>query len=77
MGYEEAGMFRFAIRVDETTTPNVTYVGKAPLGALDSEARWQIQKIDETTAVMMVLWADGNDQMDNVWTDRATTIVYS
>jgi hypothetical protein len=64
-----------AVRIDDTTTPDVTYFGWAPTGMTDSEEKWCIMKMDETSGVV-ILWADGNDQYDNVWDDRATTVVY-
>lgn len=56
----------YATRIDDFTTTSVTYVGKAPIGSAVGSAVWQIQKIDETTG-MVITWADGNDSFDNVW----------
>jgi hypothetical protein len=66
----------FAERVDDYTTSNVTYIGKAATGSLTSAAVWQIRKIDVTTG-MVLTWADGNALFDNKWDDRATLVVYS
>lgn len=56
----------YAVQIDDYTTTNVTYIGKAPVGTATSTAGWQIQKIDETTG-MVITWADGNSNFDNVW----------
>lgn len=64
-----------ATRLDDTTTANVTYVGKAATGTATSAAAWQMSKIDETTG-MVITWADGNGLFDNVWDNRATTVNY-
>jgi hypothetical protein len=66
----------FAERVDDYTTANVTYVGKAATGSLTSAAVWQIRKIDVTTG-MSLTWADGDALFNNIWDNRATTVVYS
>lgn len=65
------------IIVDDTTTANVTYIGNAAIATAEAAASWKIQKLDETTEILKKLWADGNANYDNIWTDRATTIVYS
>lgn len=61
-------------RVDDTTTANVTYIGKAVLtgsAIATSSAVWQVQKVDETTGTV-VTWADGNNKYDNIWDNRAS-----
>jgi len=66
----------YAERVDDYTTSNVTYVGKAATGSLTSAAVWQIRKIDVTTG-MILTWADGDALFNNIWDNRATLVVYS
>ncbi len=66
-----------ALIIDDITTLNVTYIGKAIIGTSESDASWQIQKLDESSGMMKKTWADGNNNYDNVWNNRATTIVYS
>lgn len=61
--------------LDDYTTTNVTYVGKAAIGSATSSAVWQIQKIDETTG-MVITWG-GTGAFDQVWNNRATTVSYS
>lgn len=59
----------YAVRTE--TSGSVTYVGKAEVGSASSSAKWQIQKIDETSGTV-ITWADGNALFDNIWDDRAT-----
>lgn len=65
----------YATRVDDTTTENVTYLGKAIPGSANGDPVWQIQKIDETAGTV-ITWADGNDNFDNIWNNRAS-LIYS
>lgn len=60
--------------LDDYTTTNVTYVGKAAIGSASSSAVWQIQKIDETTG-MSITWAD-NAGFTQVW-DNRVGLVYA
>lgn len=69
------GSTSYAIRLDDTSTTNVTYVGKATIASSTSSAVWQVQKIDETTG-MVITWADGNSSFDNIWNNR-TSLTYS
>lgn len=64
----------YDIRLDDTTTANVTYIGKAALtgsAIATSSAVWQVQKIDETTG-MIITWADGDSSFNNIWDNRAS-----
>lgn len=61
----------YATRLDDTTTANTVYMGKAPIGSSDSGSVWQIKKVD-TTSGADVTWADGNNNFDNVWDNRAS-----
>jgi signal recognition particle GTPase len=65
----------YATRVDDTSTPNVTYVGKATVGSNPANAVWAIKKIDETTGTV-ITWADGDSLANNVWNNRLG-LVYS
>lgn len=57
-------------RLDEASA-SVTYIGKAIIGTLDAGATWQIQKMSVSGSVTSITWADGNQNFDNVWNDRA------
>lgn len=65
----------YKLLLDDYTTTNVTYVGKAAIGSATSSAVWQIQKIDETSG-MVITWG-GTGAFDQVWNNRATTVSYS
>jgi len=64
----------YALRLDDTSTPNVSYVGQADIGSATGSAVWQIKKIDETTG-LVITWADSNDSFDNIWNNR-TSLTY-
>ena len=64
-----------ATRIDDTTTANTTYIGKAPIGSATSSAVWQISKLD-TSSGLIKTWADGDASFNNVWDDRVS-ISYS
>ena len=51
---------------------DITYYGYSIPGAIDktNQAIWKIKKIDETSD-MIVSWADGNANYDNIWDNRA------
>lgn len=66
-----AGEFATKVTVDGL----VTYVAKAVIGSSQASAVWQAKKIDETTGVV-ITWADGNSDFDNVATDL-TALTYS
>lgn len=61
--------------IDETTTPSVTYLGKADIGTATSAASWRISKIDESGSVTSITWSGAD--FDAIWDNRATTVVYS
>jgi len=71
---EETQAGLFATRIDDVSTTGVTYIGKAPIGSIESDAVWQIRKLDEsgTPTTLSITWADGNSNFDNVWSDRLT-----
>lgn len=73
--------FKFSREVDETqiideASATVTYIGWSIPGSntVDgkADARWKIKKVDETTNPTTVGYADGNDNYDNIWDDRAS-----
>ena len=69
--------FKYSRFVDEkvsidSATSSITYVGKAKMGEETDEASWQIMKIEESGTVTSFTFADGDEEYDNVWDDRAT-----
>jgi len=69
---------QFTTRLDTISSTSVTYVGKAGIGVSTSDPVWQIQKLDESGSpeTLVITWADGNTNFDNVWDDRVT-LTYS
>ena len=65
----------YATILDDTTTTDVVYIGKAAIGSTTASAVWQILKMDISSG-MTITWADGNDNFDNVWNNRAS-LTYS
>jgi hypothetical protein len=64
-----------SVRIDETTTPDITYIGYAEIGSLEAGAFWRIKIIDETSSVVAIKFADGDQNYDNVWLNR-TSLTY-
>lgn len=59
----------------EDVGSNIAYLGLAAIDSNTADPVWQIKKLDYTTGVV-VRWADGNSNFDNVWDDR-TTLLYA
>jgi hypothetical protein len=55
--------------VPHSSLAGISYLGKAKPGTAGSSALWQIRRIDETSGVV-ILFADGNIDFDNVWDNR-------
>lgn len=60
----------YKLLLDDTSTPNVTYVGKATIGSAPTSSAWQIQKIDEATG-LSITWAS-TGLFTTKWSDRTT-----
>lgn len=59
-----------ALGIDDTTTADTTYIGKAATGTATSAASWKISKLDDSTG--RLTWADGDANYDNIWDNRAS-----
>jgi len=78
LGYDGVSLQRGlgeSMAVKVTVVGDITYVGIASPGTAQTTAKWQCKKIDETTGVV-ITWADGNANFDNVSTDL-TSLSYS
>lgn len=64
----------YAAIVDDSNYP-LTYVGIALPGSDESSAVWQIKLINETIG-LVVTFADGNANFDNIW-DNRESLIYS
>lgn len=62
----------YTYRIDETSSVGKTYIGKAVPDSLESDPVWQIKVIDETGDEIEILFADGDANFDNKWTERLT-----
>lgn len=62
----------YDILIDDTTTANMTYIGKADVGSATSSAVWRIARCDITSGTNVITYADGNGNFDNVWDDRSS-----
>ncbi len=60
--------------LDDYTTANITYIGKATIGSATSAAVWQIEKLDETTG-LIITWAGVTDLFNQIW-DNRTSLTY-
>lgn len=57
--------------IDEVNT-NLTYIGFAKIGSATSAAVWQIFRVQKTGSTTLIQYADGNENYDNVFDDRAS-----
>jgi len=57
------------IRVDDYSTSDIIYLGKAIIASLESDAVWQIKKIDTGTGVE-ILYANGSESYNTIWDNR-------
>ena len=64
----ESADYAVLLLVDSENT-NISYSGKALAGSATSSAIWQIKKINETSGIV-ITWADGNTDFDNIWDNR-------
>jgi len=58
--------------IDDFTTTDKTYIGKAEAGALESATVWQIQCLDETWNITKAKFADWDTSFTKEWDERTT-----
>ena len=61
----------FSIRIDQISD-TLLYIGEGNLGADESAPVWSIKKMEQIGSVWRITYADGNQNKDNVWSDRLT-----
>lgn len=66
-----------AKRRDWNDDLTICYEGWAETGADEADPVWRIRKTTFVGDDSAEEWADGNHNFDNVWDDRATSVVYS
>lgn len=59
-----------------TESGNITYIAVAPIGTTQSDAKWQVKKIEVSGADTIITWAEGSAAFTNVATDL-TSLNYS
>jgi hypothetical protein len=59
-----------ALQFDAAASP-LLYLGEALPGTATNVAGWRIMRFDVTAGVQ-ILWADGDELLNNVWDDRAS-----
>ena len=57
------------MNVKITESGDYTYIAKAPIGTAQGSALWQALRIEESGSNTVILWADANNDFDNVATD--------
>lgn len=65
---------QYALKLDQASA-TITYVGEAPTGGNGASAIWRIKRLDETSG-LVITWADGNANFDNIWDNRAALTYY-
>ena len=55
---------------------NISYLGEALPGSLTSAPVWRIRKLNMASSDLVITWADGNDNFDNIW-DNRLSLTYS
>lgn len=61
----------YSIRIDQVSD-TLLYIGEGNLGADESAPVWSIKKMEQVGSVFRITYADGNQNKDNVWSDRLT-----
>lgn len=65
-----SGSVNYSTRIAEDSgNADITYIGNAALGASESDPVWQIKQLYSATGLDKT-WCDGNDNFDNIWTNR-------
>jgi len=65
----------YALELDEVGG-TTTYIGEADPGTATTTAAWRIKRLEETGPDIVITWADGDSDFNNVWDDRAS-LTYS
>ena len=68
-GFTKDQESQYALQLDSVGA--TTYIGEAVPGTITSAALWRIKRMVETGPDLVITWADGNENFDNVWDSRA------
>jgi len=65
---------KYTLSMEYDGGSNLVYLGKALPGASKASAVWQIIKLtyDGSGNPTDIQWADGNENFDNIWDNRAS-----
>jgi hypothetical protein len=71
VGREEL-LQQYNLELDEAAS-SITYIGEALPGSATNAALWRIKRLDESdpTVELIIKWAGGTDNFDQVWDNRA------
>ena len=61
----------YTMLIDQADSDTL-YIGWARIGSGTDESVWQIRRLETVGTVKTYGWADGNDNFDNEWDERAT-----
>lgn len=56
----------------DEVSANLTYLGWAPLGTRESEAKWKIMRINKVGTVTKSEFPNSRDNYEFAWSERAT-----
>jgi len=56
----------------DTSNEFYIYIGSALPGSTTSASVWRIQRVDLTTSEIKILFADSDQNFDNIWDNRAS-----
>jgi hypothetical protein len=65
-----------ADKIDEASATEIYQGWHHPGSFLESAASWKIKRLSQTGTVWSIEWADGNQNYDNIWNNRAS-LTYS
>lgn len=59
------------IQLLDEVSADLMYIGEADPGADMGDPVWKIKKVETSGSETTILWADGNENFDNIWDNRA------
>ncbi len=64
---------KYLVYIEYDINNNPVYIGKAQPGSISSSSVWQIQKLsyDASGNVTKIEWAEGSDDFNKIWDNRA------
>lgn len=61
----------FAVQyIVDSGDSNLYYYGRAAIASSTASAVWQIQRLDYTSGDVKILWADGDEDFNNIYDNR-------